>query len=283
MDFRRLTREPLVHFLAAGALLFAADRIVARAPARGTNAPAASAAPSAAPIVVTEEVKRGLVDEFTRAYGHAPSSQETSTLVEGWIDEEVLYREGVARGFDRDDPGVRRRVAQQMAFVLESSAVPAEPSEAELKAWYAAHPSRWAKAALIDFTQVYVEGSNVTASERASVLLAQLKAGADPSGLGDVFPGGRRYRRRAIEDLTASFGEDFTKGMAEQKDETWELRRSRFGHHLVRIDGRSAATAPDFAAVREEVKYDWQKNKRAELQHERVAELRRRWTIEKAP
>jgi hypothetical protein len=285
MNLRRLTREPLVHFLVAGGVLFAGDRAVRHGRARATQPPQASPAEArgAKRIVVTEAVRQRLVDEFTRAYGHAPSSQETTTLVEGWIDEEVLYREGVARGLERDDPGVRRRVAQQMSFVLEAAALPPEPTDAELRSWFSANADKWATSELVDFTQVYVEGSDLPASERATALLAQLRGGADPSGLGDVFPGGRRYRRRTLASLEESFGAGFTEGIALQKTNTWELRRSRFGHHLVRIDGHSAATAPDLDAVRADVKLDWLKAKRAELQRAGVAGLRQRWTIEKAP
>lgn len=281
-----LAREPLVHFLLIGAALFGVERMVRphrSSEARGPEPAASASSPASSRIVLTAEARKTLIDEFARAYGHPPSPAETEDLLRRWIDEEILYREGLARGFERDDPRVRQRVAQKMSFVIESAVVVPEPTNAELEAWFSAHSATWATSELIDFTQVFVEGNSTASNERASALLAQLKAGAEPANLGDTFPGGRRYRRRKAEDLGESFGPDFAKGIATQKENVWELRLSRFGHHLVRVDRRTPADAPAFATVRDEVKLDWEKAKRASLNAASFAELRKRWTVEQPP
>jgi hypothetical protein len=92
----RIAREPLVHFLLLGAVLFAADHMIGR-----WRRPAA--APDA-PIVVTAALRAELADGWTRAQGSPPTPEELETLVAAWIDEEILYREGVARGLERATP-----------------------------------------------------------------------------------------------------------------------------------------------------------------------------------
>ena len=280
MALPRIARDPLVHFVLLGAMLFAVDRVVA---ARRSTAPAAESSPERpldTRLTLSADARRLLVEEHTRSYGRPPSDTEVKELVERWIDEEILYREGLARGLEKDDPRIRHLVAQKMSFVLEQTLVLPSPTAHDLQAWFDVHADRWARPALVDFTQVFVQGDDTTADERARGFLAQLEKGADPGGMGDTFSGGRRYRRRSIADLTESFGPDFTPGLAEQKEGTWALRRSRFGFHVVRIDKRSPAEKPSLAEVRAEVEEDFKRARRSEKLSEKVAELRKHWTIE---
>ncbi len=283
MSFPRLARDPLVHFLLLGGLLFGVDRL---ASGRRTDAPATDA-PRAEPkdmrITLSADTKRLLVAEQTRSYGRPPTDAEMKAVIDRWIDEEVLYREGLARGLEKDDPRIRHLVAQKMSFVLEQTLVLPAPTDRDLQAWFDAHGDRWAKPALVDFTQVFVQGDDVQADKRARGFLAELEKGVDFGGMGDTFSGGRRYRRRAIGDLTESFGPEFTEGLAEQKEGTWALRRSRFGFHVVRVDKRTPAEKPALADVRAEVEEDFKRAKRAEQLAASVADLKKRWTIERAP
>jgi hypothetical protein len=272
-----------VHFLVIGALLFVADHVV-----HSRRPPAASAASSPAPaasggrIAVTEKVRSDLASEFTRGSGRPPSEAELNALVERWIDDEILYREGVARGFAESDPRVRQRIAEQMAYVLSSAVVVPEPTEADVRAWFDANKKNWVSPPLVDFTQVFVQGSDAAARARADALLTELNNGADPSGRGDVFSGGRKYRRRTLSELSATLGPEFVKGLAEQQVGTWALRPSRHGFHLVRIDEHTAGADPELASVRELVKLDRDKSIRESMTVAAVRALRTRWTIEAA-
>lgn len=276
----RALREPLLHFAAIGIVLFAADRLVQRK--RPTPPPPAVSAP-AARIVVTEQVRRAVEADFTRAHGRAPTAPELAAAIEAWIDDEILYREGVARGFAESDPRVRQRIAEQMAFVLSSSAVVPEPTDDELRAWFATNKAKWATAPLVDFTQVFVQGTDTAARARADALLAELKGGADPAGLGDVFSGGRRYRRRTVADLTSAFGPEFVAGIGAQQAGTWAVRASRPGYHVVRIDAHTPGGEPDFASVKELVKLDRDKSLRESAARAALKDLRARFTIEGLP
>jgi peptidyl-prolyl cis-trans isomerase C len=102
-------REPLVHFLGAGLMLFALD---------GSLADGSHASADARVIVVDAAVRARLADDWQRIHGAPPSPSRHDELVAGWIDEQVLYREGLARGLERDDPRIIDRVASKMAFVL---------------------------------------------------------------------------------------------------------------------------------------------------------------------
>ena len=273
----RIAREPLVHFVLLGALLFAADTIRGRATARQASEDASPAGRAAsAPIVVPPDLRKTLSEDFELADNRAPTDAELDEAVKRWIDEEVLYREGLARGLDRDDPRVRQRIAQNMARILEREIVLSPPSEAELRAFFDAHRSRWAKSELIDLTNVFIRDED-GGSARAGEILAQLQAGASPNGLGDTFSGGRRYRQRTLEDLASTFGPEVARGLAEQKEGTWALRRSHHGWHVIRVDARRPAQAPEFEAVRDEVSVAYDEQRRTEKLQAAVADLKKRW------
>jgi hypothetical protein len=280
---RALVREPLVHFAVLGALLFALDSAVSG----GREAPPPEARGTIAvptgPIVVDEAVRASLVEQWSKSHPTPPNDAELDELVARWIDEEVLYREGLARSLADGDVVVRERIASQMAYVLQSRIVTPEPTEDELRASFEEHASKWAQPDRVDFTQVFVAGLDDAAQARARDLLQLLQGGADPDGLGDTFSGGRRFRGRRLAELRERFGEPFVEGMDTQPEGTWALRRSEVGLHLVRIDRRTSSQTPEFTAVRDAVRHDWQQARRAAAMEQAKQELRHRWEIVVAP
>ncbi|HEY8146362.1 MAG TPA: peptidylprolyl isomerase [Kofleriaceae bacterium] len=279
---RAILREPLVHFLAVGILLVAADRWRRGEPATPPSATArAPASPaSTGPIVVGGDIRTSLRDGLARAAGGTPpSAAELDEAVARWVDEEVLYREGLARGLDRDDPAVRKRVAEKMAFILEQSIVVTPPTEADLRAWFESRRDTWSRPLRVDFTHVFVAETGADAERRAAALLAELEKGADPEPLGDRFSGGQRYRGRKLADLAESFGPEFARQLDRQPPGTWQLRRSRHGLHLVRLDRVEPARSADFASARLDVEKEWVDARRAEELAARVRSLRARWPV----
>ncbi|NUP07005.1 MAG: peptidyl-prolyl cis-trans isomerase [Polyangiaceae bacterium] len=267
---RRLLREPLIHFVVAGALLFGLDRAVR----------AAKGGDEDRRIVLDRDLRASLRERWTTMQGRAPTDEELDAEVARFRDDEILYREGRERGLDRNDPRVREVVASKMGGVLRAQVVVPEPTDEELRAYYEANRERWSKAELFDFTHVFVAGDDEEARTRADELLARLREGAEPSKMGDTFQGGRRYRRRKLEDLASTFGDSFIEGMAEQPTATWVLRRSRFGFHVVRVEKRSAAEQTDFETARVDVRKAWEDDKKNEGFARSLEELRSRWTIE---
>jgi hypothetical protein len=265
---RRVLREPLVHFVALGVVLFAVD--------------AASSREEPAPdrIVVSDLVRADLAQQWESAHGERPREEKLDELVERWIDEEVLYREGLARGLGQDDPAVRSRVVSQMGFVLSEAAAVPEPTDAALRAWAEAHREELAQGTRVDFTHVFVEGSDDAARARADEMLALVRGGASPAGLGDRFSGGRRYRQREIDDLAQTFGEDFAGGVETQAIGAWEILPSRYGLHVVRVDARTERREPSFGEVRARARDAWIEERRTAIVEERIDALREAYRIE---
>ncbi|HWB77899.1 MAG TPA: peptidylprolyl isomerase [Nannocystaceae bacterium] len=279
---RALVREPLVHFAILGALLFTLDAATRERDATAPEACGGLAVPRG-PIVVDATLRSTLAEQWTKNHPSPPTDAELAMLVERWIDEEVLYREGLARGLAEGDALVRERIAGQMAYVLGERIVVPEPSDDDLRAAFAADPARWSIPDRIDLTQVFVAGTDEAAEARARELLALLHNGADPNGLGDTFSGGRRFRGRRIDELAERFGDAFVVGLATQPERSWVLRRSSTGLHLVRVDRRVASAAPELDTVRDEVRHDWQATAREQALRTEKEALRAHWEVVTTP
>lgn len=259
---RELAREPLVHFVLLGAAIFAIDRVSQR--------------PAERAIEVTAAVRAELATQWERERGVAPTDAELRTLVDAWVDDEVLYREGLARGFDVEDPLVRARIRSKMLSVLTSQVIVERPSEAELAGYFRAHAERYAEIGRIDFTHVFFTEAN---SARAAETLELLRGGASPNGLGETFSGGRRYRGRALADLEEAFGAEFTTGLDSVAIGEWSIRTSRFGTHVVRVDRRTAGSGADLGTARARVVEDYLDEQRDAAVAREIERLRAGWTV----
>ena len=267
---RSLLREPLVHFLVAGALLFALY-----AGLTGSDGDRSHR------IVVDEERVALLARSFERTWLRPPSAAELRGLVEDHVTEEILYREALALGLDRDDPVVRRRMRQKMEFLnLE---VPAsEPGEEELRAYLAAHPERFRAPTRLSLEQLFLDpASPRPVSERAAELLGRLSAGEGPEGLGDPTLLPRQLEDVTPAELAGSFGPAFAEAVAEAPVGAWSGPwPSAFGAHLVRVAGRAAPGAPELGEVRPALEREWQAERREQATQRFYRSLRERYEVE---
>lgn len=200
---RRLLREPLAHFLCLGAAIFVLFTVTGN-----------RSEPQDGKIVVSPGKIEQLVTGFSRTWQRPPTSEELNGLIEDHVREEVLYREALAMGLDKDDTIVRRRLRQKMEFVTDDVAAQAEPTDEELSAYLKAHPERFRLERRFTFSQVYLNpdrhGQHL--ARDAELLLAKLnEAGgkADVSALGDPFLLSHEFEAAPGSEVAKQFGEAF--------------------------------------------------------------------------
>ena len=142
---RTVLREPLVHFLALGAVLFGIGLL------RGDTVE-----PTANRIAITSGVVERLLEGFRLTWRRPPTEAEFRGLVVEHLTEEVLYREALAMGLDRDDQIIRRRLRQKLEFLTADVMESFEPTDDELQAYLDADRDRYRQEAVLGFTQVYL-------------------------------------------------------------------------------------------------------------------------------
>lgn len=275
MTWRRILGEPLLHFLLIGTGLFLAFSLMPRDQRSG----------DAGEIVVSQGQVEHLAAGFARTWQREPSAEELAGLVSDFVREEVYYREALALGLDQDDTVIRRRLRQKLEFIFDDVAARAEPSEAELQAWLKAHPDAFRREPRLSFRQVYLNpdrrGPRVEAD--AAQLLAQLRqAGTDldAAALGDATLLESAFADVSPSDVAAQFGADFADRLMELAVGAWQgPLKSGLGLHLVQVSERRDATLPVLAEVRDQVRREWDKARRAELKELSYRELLARYTV----
>jgi hypothetical protein len=165
----KLLKEPLIHFLLIGAALFtlyaALDR---RAPTSPDE------------VVVSAGQIENLTANFTKVWQRPPSANELKGLIDAYVKEEVLSREAIKLGLDRDDPVIRRRLQQKMEFFAEDFAALAAPTDAELAAYLARHPEKFQQDGRMTIVR---SSSGVRGSTSAGVMVgASCRAVNKPAG-----------------------------------------------------------------------------------------------------
>ena len=251
-----LWREPLVHFVGLGALIFALHSALA---------------PSPRDVVeVTAATRSALTARYVSRAGHPPTEAQLDEQIARWIDEELLLRQAFRLGLDRSDTVVRGRLVEKMRFVLENAGAK-EPTEQELSAWLSAHPERYARGGQTSFRHVFFGGK--TGQGRATEARHLLVAGDAVAG--DHFAHGSQAQGRPAHWVRSRFGAAFAGALEAQRALVWsEPVQSTFGWHLVfvteRIGGRPAA----LSEVQAEVRSDLLEEGRRRAVRQRLDELR---------
>ncbi|MFZ9396591.1 MAG: peptidyl-prolyl cis-trans isomerase [Erythrobacter sp.] len=239
----RWTREPLVHFLLAGALIYAFFAW------RGEEADPASRS-----ITVDRAQQAQLALVFERTMGRAPTDSELDAQIGRFVRDEVLYREALRLGLDQGDAVVRRRMAQKMDMLASARAEAYQPTEAELRSWYSEHGARFAADARYSFDQLWFDSEAAAAAARV-----RLASGAAWQGLGQAISLPPSARSMPHDEVTARFGIQFAEGLAAlEPGERWHGPiPSGLGWHMVRLSAREAGTVPPFDELRDAVEQDW--------------------------
>ena len=270
-------REPLLHFAAIGLMLFVADGFVNRGP--GGVEPSRQ-------IALTLDDLRQLDIYFESQWRRPPTAQEFSRLVEDKVQQEVLYREALAMGLDKEDTIVKRRMAQKLQFVAEDVATAHEPDAAELKAWYEKNRDRFALLGRITFRQRYFSRDSRGDQARADAERTLAKLAGEPvnspvaASLGDQFMLQEYYADRTSEQLGKDFGPAFAQAVFQSKPGSWQGPiESGFGWHLVFVDSFVPGRSPAFEEVEPDVKTAWLGEQKAEAWRRAYDAMRGKYTV----
>jgi peptidyl-prolyl cis-trans isomerase C len=277
---KSILREPLLHFLMLGALFFLIYLWV--------NPPAKSAAPNQ--IQVSQNDLDRMVQLFQKQWQRPPTQEELDGLVSAHLKEEVLYREALAMGLEKDDTIVRRRLAQKMEFLITDVTDPGSVEHKTLQAFYEKNSARYRRATKLTFRQIYFNpakrGQRIEDEANATLKTLQTThAGMNvPQDYGDRIMLQPRYNQISTDDIARDFGREFADKLATLTPGSWQGPiQSGFGLHLVYIQKRETASLLPLAEIREQVKNDYLYELRQTRSNELLDKLKARYQITIAP
>jgi parvulin-like peptidyl-prolyl isomerase len=274
---KRLSREPLIHFLMLGAILFGAYAYVERKH---------GGAEQSKPIELTIGDISQLVQVFRSQWRRDPTPEELRQLVEDKAREEILYREALALGLDKDDTIVKRRMAQKMQFLAEDVAAAREPTVEELGTWYEANRDQFAFPPRVSFRHLYFSPDRRQAGARDDAAAALTKLSGQPEDsnlaatLADAFMFQDYYRDRTPEFLGKEFGPNFALTVTKLSPGSWQGPvESGFGWHLVFVDTLIPGRVPAFEEVEADVKKAWLAEQKALAWQKAYQDLRAKYIV----
>lgn len=233
------TREPLLHFIVLGALLFAVDSLIA---SREDD-------PNTIVLGAALDAEANRVFESSR--GRLPNEEELAALRRVWLDNEVLYREGLALGLDKGDEAIRERVIFKALSVVDAGTKRPPYDDEVLKEWFEQNRGRYDQPARYDFEEAVLSGQPSEDAVRAFV--SALNAGNVPDAQADL----RVFTNRPHANLVQSYGEAFASALEQSPPGEWRALRDAKGWRAVRLEAITAPVPADFEQLRGIVLQDW--------------------------
>ena len=218
-------REPLIHFMLIGAVLFGIDHaLVSRQDDPRT-------------IVIDAAVDRQARETFKASRGREPDENELLALRRVWLDNEVLYREGLAMQVDKGDSAIRERVIFKALSVVDANVKLPPADDGVLRAWFERNRERYDDPARFTFDEAVLTGETSEAAVRA--FAAQMNRGV----AGDTNAGLRVFKGRPHANLVASYGPEFAQALETAPVGTWQALKSMDGWRAVRLDSTTPGAA----------------------------------------
>jgi hypothetical protein len=245
---RQLLREPLLHFLVLGSLVFALFH------ALGDRDEVTKGS-----IVVSAGKVEQLSTGFFRTWQRPPTALELEGLIEDHVREEVLYRQALALGLDRDDTIVRRRLRQKLEFLTEEAGAEASPTEQQLQAWLDRHPDQFGVEPKLALAQVFFSaGRGAEAPDKALAGLPEPDRIESAANLGDPSTLPPEMPLSRIAEIASVFGAGFAQQVQSLPSGRWAGPvQSTYGWHLVYVGERTPGRPRPLAEVREAVQREW--------------------------
>jgi hypothetical protein len=232
-------REPLLHFVLLGSVLFGVDQVLV------------GRADDPRLIVVGMAVDKEAPDLFRGSRGRDPDAAELGALRQRWIDNEVLYREGLAQQVDRGDTAIRERVIFKALSVVDANVKLPPFDDKVLRQWFETQRARYDEPARFDFQEAVLTGESSEAAVRSFV--EALNNGTP----GDAKAGLRIFKGRPRANLVQSYGAGFARQLEESPVGEWRAQRSADGWRAIRLDAVTPARPAVFEALRGVVQQDW--------------------------
>ena len=254
-------REPLLHFVILGGVLFAADHFMV------------SRNDDPRVIHMDAAVDARARQVFKDARGREPNADELYALRRVWLDNEVLYREGLALQLDKGDDAIRERVIFKQLSVVDANTKLPPYDDDVLRKWFEQNRAKYDDPARYDFQEAILVGDKSEQAVRAFV--SSLNAGSPGDAKADL----RVFTKRPHENVVQSYGEEFAKELDGVLPGEWRAMQTKSGWRAMRLESISRPQPADFESLRGVVLHDWTDVTLQEQRSAAVRALAQKYTV----
>ena len=258
---KKLLKDPLLHFLFAGAVLFWVLNVLTP-PAE----PDRIVVDRAALLSFIQYRSKAFEPETAAAILDAMKEEDRQRLIDDYIREEALYREARALGLDQSDYVIRQRMVQKFEFMTQAASTPVEPDENALATYYEENRQDYFIQAGASFAHVFIAGKDDPkgSAAKAEAMLETLRqTGAqfeDATRYGDRFLFNTNYVERTRAYIKSHFGAEATKIIFDDATpiNAWTGPVfSEHGAHLIYLTARTPGFVQPLETIRDIVVADF--------------------------
>ena len=235
-------------------------------------------------IIITEAEVAHQLARWQRLWQRPPTNEELRKVIDGYVRNEILYREALARDMDREDPRVRMALIQKMQMLAAGQADARGVTEEDLSAFFALRKEQYRIPARVSLIQVFFR-DGTDARARADNLLSQFQI-QEPSEAILREAGDATTMLETVQeavtalDLEKQFGTEFTAEVLSLPEGKWSGPvRSGYGLHVVKVFDRKSGRIPDLAEVRDKVETDLQYEARRAAQEQGYQEIAGKYRV----
>lgn len=254
-------REPLLHFIVLGALVFAVDHFMLGS----TEDPNT--------IVVGQQVDEEARKTFVAARGVEPDAAQLVALRKVWLDNEVLYREGVALQVDKGDVGIRERVIFKALNIISANLERPPYDDDVLRKWFESRRAKYDEPPRFDFKEAVLAQDNTEAAAQA--FAAALNADTPV----ETQAGLRVFTGRPRANVLDSYGADFTDALEKAPPGEWRAMPTQDGWRVIQLVALKPGQPAEFERLKGVVLQDWTDAVMAEQRSAAVDALAKKYKI----
>ncbi len=271
--FKKIIREPLLHFLLIGAVIFALYYVTN--PETNTKQT----------IVIDDDLVKRIGNLFEKQWGRQPNDSEWTSLIDNEIREEVYYRQALKMNLDHNDELIRRRMNQKLDFISSDLVQMKEPADTALQAYYLKHKSKYLQQASYSFSHIYFNADKREHAKADALALLPTLPATDNNlpaltKFGDPFAFAYHTNDAPAKEIDAQMGEGFAAALAKLPVGKWTGPvLSGFGAHLIFINAVKPAAEPDFASIKEQLLNDYRYDFQQQFNQKVYEDFKKEYTL----
>ena len=187
-----------------------------------------------------------LVSTWNDQMQRPPNKEELKTIIENFIQNEVLYREALKLNLDSGDIIVKRRLVQKLGFLKQEEGVKI-PNDKELKEYFNENKVQFRIPKSLSFNHIFFSKESRSIEEvRQYLVNKNIKS--------DPFLLGRNFSDKTIRQIRRDFGDKFAASL----DELTVLKNdliieSIYGWHIVNVSNIKNSYLPEFNSIRDKL------------------------------
>ena len=266
---RQVLRDPFVHFIALGTLLFTGSSLLSTPPRT---------------VVLPPTIERQLASNFEEQHTLSPNPAQRRALLDNFIRDEVLILEAQRLQLGKGDPVIRRRLLQSMEFFLKDTTPVPIPDDTALEHWRKQNEKKYTRDTAINFTHRFFPHSTDQES-KINAVKCHRKLTSNRSCHGAPFIHGMQFSEVSLQSLRNRFGQSFASHIEElSPGEEWSRPlRSIYGWHVVQLTKRTEATPIPFPQLRHRLEQDFIRAQQERLFQQKIQKLVNTYAVDRAP